>query len=533
MHEPTNAKELFSLILEHRDAILAVNRWSDDQQALAMQPPYKYDFSDPVIREARLVPSPCELEPSDPTMLYVEWSERRQELFEECVGRDFLESDRLRQTIATFGTHWKSTAFSTPRDFGIKSLSPVDLLESYLPMVTLRLHELGKSRDFARMRIVEGDNWIGFSIGVTDSGTLSVDLPKRPPSLIRRGYPVYEGDELLGTFGKQIESFRRASFIANRGMSEYVGRLGLTRPFDQMACALCSSLFWPQSLHPSDIARVGPPRYCFECHRLRSDVWRKIPLDLATRRTCALRGIELVHELTGMFPFKDLKRQSISHLEPELRDKWFLAQIFMPDRSAGELFGSWDTMLTEAKSIGFRPRRGRGGYVSASKCGHLCYSLGERTVCDQLHEMGVTHQKEPTYPSHKGLNPAERLRADWLVGDVWIELAGYPNDPTYMKKLMLKQDLAIELDLNHLILMPSDLRNIRTALESKGIVGSGEAKYPHEESIGELLALRPAVGRVLDETLLCRTCRKEFTRTRTRGRKPHECQSCREISHKM
>jgi hypothetical protein len=329
---------------------------------------------------------------------------------------------------------------------------------------------LGKTKEFRNIQMVEGEHQIVFEVVYSETDGVVVNSPSQPPSIIERGYPIYEGDALLNQFGKVVRSGYRAGYIADRGMCEYVGRLELTKHFQEMVCVLCNKTFWPQALSGFDIGKTGVPRYCAECHNLRSDFWKKIPVDDQSRRELVLRGIELAAELTGLFPFKNLKRQTIGHLEPELRDKWFMAQVFMPDSSAKDLFGSWEEMLTHTKNIGVRPRKGMGGYVSTSTCGHVCLSIGERLVCDRLDELGIEHDKEPKYPQHEELNKTGLLRADWLIRGVWVELAGYPDDTKYMNRMAQKQQLAHTLGLDHLVLMPSDLKKIDVALVQANII---------------------------------------------------------------
>jgi hypothetical protein len=467
------ATELFQLVLEHRTAILSVERWSYEEQKETPQPLFQFDHTDPIIKDSRIVPSSCDLEPTRDQFLAIEWSQQRQELFEECVGMDVLESERLRNIIQVYGTHWKNAASAYPVYSEHKSLYAVGFLEPYAPGVTLRLHELGKTKGFNSIDAVEGSATLTFNISINENGEVETSMPAQPPSISERGFPVYEGDELLTKFAKRVRSEYRANYIAERGMTEYVGRMGLVTHFDKMTCPLCKETFWPQAVHGSDIARTGVPRYCADCHSLRSDVWRKIPLDEDTRRELAIRGIELASELTGLFPFKNLKRQTIGHLEPEVRDNWFLAQVFMPGASAKTLFGSWDEMLTHTSAIGARPRKGRGGYVSTSACGHVCYSIGERLVCDRLHELNIAHDKEPKYPKHPELNPNGLLRGDWLVNGYLMELAGYPDDSKYMKRMGQKQELAVLAGLDFVVLMPSDLKQIDAVLSDIGIIDVG------------------------------------------------------------
>jgi hypothetical protein len=470
-----SASELFRLLLEHRSEIISVERWSDEEAKTTRQPPFRFDDTDPIIKDGRIVPSSCGLELISDHHLVIEWSSRCQEIFEDFVGAEVLESERLRNIIQEYGTHWKNAASIWSTSGETKSITPAAFLEPYAPGVTLRLHELGKTTDFNRLRYVRGISG-HFSISMNDMGEIESSWNEEPPSVLERGFPVYEGDELLTKFAAKVRPEHRANLIAHRGMTEYVGRMGLVHHFEEMSCPLCGEMFWPQAVHGSHIMKTGVPRYCADCHSLRSDVWSKVPFRKSKQKQLALRGIELASQLTGLFPFKNLKRQTIGHLEPDVRDKWFLAQVFMPGDSAKSLFGSWDEMLTQTSAIGARPRKGRGGYVSTSACGHVCYSIGERLVCDRLHELSIPHDKEPKYPEHPELNPKGLLRGDWLVNGYLMELAGYPDDSRYMKRMGQKHELAVLAGLNFLVLMPSDLKQIDAVLSGVGIIDNDESQ---------------------------------------------------------
>ncbi len=54
-----------------------------------------------------------------------------------------------------------------------------------------------------------------------------------------------------------------------------------------------------------------------------------------------------------------------------------------------------------------------------------------------------------------------------------MELAGYPDDSKYMKKMGQKQELAVLAGLDFVVLMPSDLKQIDAVLAGVGIIESG------------------------------------------------------------
>ncbi|MBT2532394.1 hypothetical protein J7E83_09685 [Arthrobacter sp. ISL-48] len=102
----------------------------------------------------------------------------------------------------------------------------------------------------------------------------------------------------------------------------------------------------------------------------------------------------------------------------------------------------WTFLLEEAGFAESGLRLSRGTLIRA-RDGHRCLSLGEKAVCDFLHQYGIKHDREPSYPVDADLNLSGRRRADWRLGDgTFVELWGLPNDPAYAAKMLQKRELA-------------------------------------------------------------------------------------------
>lgn len=97
--------------------------------------------------------------------------------------------------------------------------------------------------------------------------------------------------------------------------------------------------------------------------------------------------------------------------------------------------------------------------------GHVCHSLDERLIDDWLHSNRIPHTKEPFYPKHSILNPKGKRRADWLVGETYIEYFGLAGDEVYDKKAQEKTMLCSELGLKMIAISPADLANIEGILK--------------------------------------------------------------------
>ena len=102
-----------------------------------------------------------------------------------------------------------------------------------------------------------------------------------------------------------------------------------------------------------------------------------------------------------------------------------------------------------------------------AKDGHACNSLDEKTIDDLLSANGIAHKKEPYYPSHRLLNPNRKKRADWKVGDIYIEYFGLAGTPAYDQRTFEKLQLAAENGLELIPLFPSDVVDLDNSLVKK------------------------------------------------------------------
>jgi hypothetical protein len=117
-------------------------------------------------------------------------------------------------------------------------------------------------------------------------------------------------------------------------------------------------------------------------------------------------------------------------------------------------FGSWFHALIEAEILEDGTRKNSRGIQCLAKDGHICLSLGEKTIDDLLFELGINHSKEPHYPEGN-------FRGDFLVGDVIIEYFGLIGNPEYDRKIDLKRKLAKKYSINIIEIFPKDIINTK------------------------------------------------------------------------
>jgi hypothetical protein len=115
-----------------------------------------------------------------------------------------------------------------------------------------------------------------------------------------------------------------------------------------------------------------------------------------------------------------------------------------------QLFASWLEALIAADVLNDDAWRTARGVRSRARDGHVCFSLGEKTIDDHLNSRAVEHSREPRYP--KG-----NFRADFKVGDVLIEYFGLLGDPSYDAKTQEKQTMCKECGVELISIYPADL----------------------------------------------------------------------------
>ncbi|HUW14057.1 MAG TPA: hypothetical protein VM537_30310, partial [Anaerolineae bacterium] len=120
-------------------------------------------------------------------------------------------------------------------------------------------------------------------------------------------------------------------------------------------------------------------------------------------------------------------------------------------------FGSWFKGLAETGALprGVHPTA-RGVRCLATD-GHVCHSLDEQRIDNWLSANHLSHQREPQYAPHPTLNASGRRRADWKVGDTFIEYFGLVGDVDYERKMDEKMMLSAKLQIDMVAIYPPDL----------------------------------------------------------------------------
>lgn len=234
--------------------------------------------------------------------------------------------------------------------------------------------------------------------------------------------------------------------------------------------------------HYYDLARYylirtfGGPGICAPC--MRGARYGDVPL--VRSRSQILGALRDYSDLTSTTPARTF-RESVytAAMSDEDRGLAIALLLSIPDSAVvmeATNCSNWLNVLRAAGIVGpegWRPGRGT---VCMATDGHYCRSLAEKAICDWLYARGVSHVTEPRWPQHPELNPSGKLRADWAIGDVYIEFAGMMGEQQYREKIGKKIRLADAVGIKLIVLQPEDLPRLSSALGMFCIAGDPNSK---------------------------------------------------------
>jgi hypothetical protein len=206
-------------------------------------------------------------------------------------------------------------------------------------------------------------------------------------------------------------------------------RLGYTKSIadaEWRLCPLCGQRFVENSLPVSLIKRLGIDHLDFCAPCLRDTVLQNSG-DASASRECMLTYLRDLAATIERVPAQSFGEGMSDLLDMDTATRLELLRLLRHKPTAGrvkEVFGSWLDALIAASVLEDGARRTSRGIQTIAQDGHVCLSLGERTIDDWLYSHGIAHEKEPAYPEGQ-------FRADWKVGSTFIEYFGLAGDPDY------------------------------------------------------------------------------------------------------
>jgi len=234
-------------------------------------------------------------------------------------------------------------------------------------------------------------------------------------------------------------------------------------------CALCGEVFVEDTLSDSRIARLGVEHldFCDPC--LRQCLW---PTDDLCKSEQAI--LEYLRELSveiGRVPTQQFAEGADVFLDVDLDAR--VRRMRLLERRpkvarVREVFGSWLNALIQAGLLEDGTRPTARGTQTLALDGDVCLSLGEKTIDDWLFSHGIAHEREPAYPEGG-------YRADWRVGQDFIEYFGLAGNSDYDARTKEKKRICRAHQINLVAVFPKDLT-------SETRLGKKLSVFLHEEA---------------------------------------------------
>ena len=231
--------------------------------------------------------------------------------------------------------------------------------------------------------------------------------------------------------------------------------LGLTKVIRQPSwktCPLCNERFIEDSLPIPLIERLEIDNLDFCAPCLRDTVLQGTGNKSASAEDIKKYLIAL-SETIGRVPTQNFGEGVTDLLTFSTGEREVLLRLFKEKPTTNrvkELFGSWLNALIQAGVLEDGTRKTSRGIHTIAKDGHVCLSLGEKTIDEFLYEHGINHEKEPRYPEGN-------YRGDFKVGAAFIEYFGLTGNPDYDAKTKEKIRLCKKHKITLVALYPEDL----------------------------------------------------------------------------
>ena len=127
-------------------------------------------------------------------------------------------------------------------------------------------------------------------------------------------------------------------------------------------------------------------------------------------------------------------------------------------------FGSWFESLVKFKLLPNNVMKAGRGIKCVALSGNVCNSLSEEFIDNWLFKNGFVYEKEPFYPFHNVYNPNGKKRADWKIGNVYIEFFGLKGDMQYDERTKEKLMLSNEFKIKLVSIFPDELNSLDNKL---------------------------------------------------------------------
>lgn len=252
-------------------------------------------------------------------------------------------------------------------------------------------------------------------------------------------------------------------FAASR--AEVLGLTKRIRKPKRKTCPLCNKRFVEDSLPVPLVRRLGIDHLDFCAPCLKDTVLQGSGSESLTKEQ-VLTYLQDLSNVLQRVPNQNYG-EGIEDLHGlDFQERLAVLQLLKRKptvRRIKEVFGSWLNALVEAGVLEDGTRRTSRGTQCIARDGHVCLSLGEKTIDDFLYSHGIPHEKEPRYPEGN-------FKGDFSVSGIFIEYFGLKGNPDYDAKTKLKQRICKKHGIELISIYPSDLVTLKK-LERKLLGG--------------------------------------------------------------
>lgn len=217
-------------------------------------------------------------------------------------------------------------------------------------------------------------------------------------------------------------------------------------------CPLCNHEFMEDSLPGTLVKRLGIDHldFCSPC--LRDIVFPETGNNYASSKKIKKYLLDLSNVL-GRVPTQGFGEGEKDYVDLNFDERYKIFQVLKDKpttRRVKKVFGSWLHALIQAGVLADGSRKTSRGIQTIATDGHVCLSLGEKTIDEYLYSCGIQHEKEPRYPEGN-------YRADFKVGEIFIEYFGLKGNPEYDAKTKEKIQLCKKYNIILIAIYPDDL----------------------------------------------------------------------------
>ncbi len=236
-------------------------------------------------------------------------------------------------------------------------------------------------------------------------------------------------------------------------------------------CRLCGNMFVDSFHHIRIATTFGYDPYCQECAGEGGSEWFNLEMKPFDNHDES-NDLELLKNYANAIntvPTKETMRNVMS-TPCEIRPA-FDAWVRLPSyKYYISKYGDFRVPLIRVGLLYEKVLSGKFGCFCMAKDGHKCRSLAELKIDNFMRDNNIEHEIEPLYPYHEIYNKNKKKRADWKVGNIYIEYWGLEEQESYANNMRSKIKLAEELGFIIVGITPSDLVNLESIFENASLL---------------------------------------------------------------